>query len=183
MMSALIGIIAASGVNPSAGQFGWLKGGSKEAFKLFQAPSQRFTVEYPTRDWQPQPAGTTSVLFTQKKSEASVSIEYESLAVPLEAAQIDQTTAGYEVEHIKELLPKADGFKPQVRTENGRRVIVIDYTRPALKDGLERVRQYSLIFGKDIFRIVCSAGPSIFDKYEPVFDHFLTSFTVTGTAR
>lgn len=157
------------------------KKGNKEQYKSFQSPSQRYSVEYPS-DWQPQPGGTGAVVFTQKKSEATVSIEYETLAVALEASDINDATAGYEIDHIKSQLPKADGFKKDIRTENGRRVIVIEYNRPAVTGGVERARQYSLIVGKDVYRINCSAAPALFDKYESVFSHALTSFKAAGTA-
>jgi hypothetical protein len=163
-------------------QFGWLGiGGNKNPeFKPFQSPSQRFTVDYPNKDWNPQVAGTTSVVFTQKKAEAVVSIEYSSLAVALEPSDINETIANYEVEHIKSQLPKADGFKSELKIDGKHRVIVIDYNRPGVK-GTERSRQYSYIVGKDVYRITCSATPQQFSKYEPIFAQMVASFKVAGT--
>ena len=79
-------------------------------------------------------------------------------------------------------MPKAEGFKPQIQGDAKRRVIVIDYTRPAVKGGSELVRRYSFIAGKDVYRITCSAAPQHFTKYEPIFTHVVASFKVAGTS-
>ena len=167
----------------AGGQLGKLFGGGKKdaQFKPFQPPSQRYTVDYPSKDWQVQPAGTASVVFTQKKNEATVAIEHGSLAVALDPGDINDTTAGYEMEYVKSQMPKADGFRKQVQGDLKRRVIVIDYNRPSVKGGMEQARQYSFIVGKDVYRIICSAVPAQFAKYEAVFTQMASSFKVAGT--
>jgi hypothetical protein len=176
-------VLLMMGAASPAAQFGWLPGGGNKnpEFKPFEPPSQRYTVEYPTKDWNSPVAATTSVVFMQKKSEAVVSIESSTLAVALEPGDINETIAGYEIEHIKSQMPKADGFKPQLQGDAKRRVIVIEYNRPSIKGGAERVRQYSYIVGKDVYRISCSAAPQHFTKYEPIFTHVVSSFKVAGT--
>lgn len=182
MMMTFVVMGAAAAVH-AGGQLPRMFGGGKKnpEFKPFQSPSQRFTVEYPSRDWQVQPAGTAAVVFTQKKAEATVSIEHGTLAGALDPADVNDTTAGYEVEYVKSQLPKAEGFRSEVQGDIKRRVIVIDYSRPAVKGGMEQARQYSFIVGKDVYRITCSATPAHFTKYEPVFTHMVSSFKVAGT--
>ena len=72
-VSLVMTLVMLSAAAP-AGQFGWLPGGGNKnpEFKSFQPPSQRYTVEHPTRDWNAPVAATTSVVFAQKKSEAIV---------------------------------------------------------------------------------------------------------------
>src|SRR5436190_12153561 len=103
-------VIAAAASAAAPAQLGGLFRKNKDPeFKSFQAPSQRFTVEYPSRDWDVRPGGTGTVVFNQKKGEAAVTIEYEALPRALALSDIDDTTARYEIERIKRQLPRADG--------------------------------------------------------------------------
>jgi hypothetical protein len=63
-----------------------------------------------------------------------------------------------------------------LRTDDaGNRVIAIDFTRQGLR-GPERVRQFSLPSGANLFRLICSSSPALFDRYAPVFEHMAETF-------
>lgn len=155
------------------------------ALKGYQALStfqDRFTLQYPSKDWLLVPGGGASlVTLTQKKSEATVTIEYQPLQLELAPSEIDQNFAQIEAEPVAQHQPTADGVKSQVVDDGGRKVIVIDFTRRGVT-GAERVRQYSLPMGKQLYRIVCSAPAAQFAKYEPVFANIVKTFSVAGAA-
>lgn len=168
-------VVLAFGALP-IGQLQWLKGNKTLEFVPFQAPSQRFTVEYPKRDWDVSGGGNGDVTFAQKKSEALVTIQHDTLDVELTPSDITERTAEHLIDRIKGQLPKANEFRSVIRDDNGRRLVVIDYMRPAVRGGVERARQYSIIAGKDLYRIVCSSAPALFEKYDPVFKHIAETF-------
>jgi hypothetical protein len=164
----------------AATQLGRLFRGNKAIeFQQFQSASHNLTVEYPKRDWQiVSGAGAVVVTFAQKKSEASVTIEYEAVE-QLEAKDITQLVADLEVDRIKGQIPGTDNFRKDIRDdENGRRLVIVDFTRPSVTTGVDRARQYSLVSAKKMYRITCSATTALFGKYDPVFQHMVASFKV-----
>ena len=158
----------------------WLGGGGKpEEFLTFQPPDSAFTIEIPKKDWRTLPGvGAVVVVFSDAKAEASVALEHARLQQSLEPSEITQLFVDIEVENIKARDAGSEGFRTALRTDpDGRRVIAIDFTRKGLK-GVERVRQFSLPSGSDLFRLICSAGPQQFDRYAPVFEHMAESFKI-----
>lgn len=156
----------------------WLGGAVKaEEYESFQPPGGKFTIDVPKREWQTVPgAGAVIVVFSQAKSEASVALEHTTLKQALAPDDITQLFVDIEVQNIKERDTEAAGFRTALRTDTaGNRVIAIDFTRQGLR-GPERVRQFSLPSGTNLFRLICSASPTLFDRYAPVFEHMAETF-------
>jgi hypothetical protein len=45
--------------------------------------------------------------------------------------------------------------------------------------GSERVRQYSVPVGRQLYRLTCISSAAQFAAYDPVFAHIAASFTAT----
>jgi hypothetical protein len=146
-------------------------------FQLFRDPAGRFSLEFP-KDWQVNAGvGDVLVTFAQKKNEAALLVQQFHLNLAPTAEKIDELFAQIEEETLKERQPQAIAVSHRIADGNGRRFIVIDYTRPGLTRPLERVRQYSVPIGQDLYRLICSAAPAQFAKYDPFFAHANESFT------
>ena len=172
-MCSLVPVVADA--QPSGPAAAPLKG--YQALQTFQ---DRFTLQYPSKNWLIVPGGRASlVTLTHKKNEATVTIEYQPLQIELSPAEIDQTFAQIEAEPVSQQQPSATGVRSQVGDADGRKVVIIEFTRRGVT-GAERVRQYSLPIGKQMYRIVCSAPSAAFAKYEPVFANIVRTFAVTG---
>ena len=152
-------------------------------FQPFQAPSKRFAMQYPKKDWNVVVgAGSVLVLFAHVKAEASVAVDHTVMKQALSRDEITQLFADLEVDDLKQREPAAQGFKTALRTESdGRRIIVIEFTRPGIK-GVEQVRQYLLPNGADLYRLICSAAPVHFGKYDAVFERMAATFTAPPSA-
>ncbi len=148
-----------------------------DEYESFKPPGGKFTIDVPKREWQTVPGvGSVIVVFTQAKSEASVALEHTTLKQALAPEEITQLFVDLEVQHIKERDAEAAGFKMALRTDDaGNRVIAIDFTRQGLR-GPERVRQFSLPSGANLFRLICSSSAAFFDRYAPVFEHMAETF-------
>src|SRR5687767_255215 len=73
--------------------------GIRKGYQLFRGYPDRFTFEYPIKDWEQIAGGTSSVLtLTQKKREAAVVIEYQPLRLELAPSEIDEEFAKLELE-------------------------------------------------------------------------------------
>jgi hypothetical protein len=151
-----------------------------KGYQVLQAFQGKFTLQYPAKDWFAVPGGGASlVVLTQKKQEATVTIEFQPLQLELAPAEIDDSFAQIEAEPVTQHQPTAEGLKSKVADSNGRRVVVIDFTRRGVM-GTEQVRQYSLPIGKQLYRIVCVSPAALFGRYEPVFANVVNSFSVAG---
>ncbi len=154
--------------------------GVRKGYQLFRGYSDRFTFEYPTKDWEQVAGGTSSVLsLTQKKREAAVVIEYQPLRLELAPSEIDEEFAKLELEPVTQRQPGATNTGLKLVEMGANKVIVIEYSRKGLA-GPETVRQYSLALGKHLYRIVCSAPTASFGKHEPVFTAIVESFKLAG---
>lgn len=154
----------------------------EKGFQIFQGLRTLFTVQYPSKDWQVVPGGSASlVAFTQKKAEATVVIEYQTLQLELAPTEIDDGFAQIEAEPIAQHQPTATDVQGRIADADGRKVVVIDYNRKGV-GGPEKVRQYSMPIGKQMYRIVCSAPAPLFAKYEPTFVTIVRTFAVAGAA-
>lgn len=140
-------------------------------FLLFMDPGKRFSVEFPkTWRWMVVAgSGEALVTFVEAKSEAAVIVEHARLGQPLAPADITDVFAQAEIDWLKELQPRASGFASKTVTVGGKRLIVIDYTRPGLDKVVEIVRQYSIPAGQDLYRITCMSIANLFAKYEATF--------------
>jgi hypothetical protein len=154
--------------------------GVRKGYQLFRGYPDRFTFEYPTKDWEQVAGGTSSVMsLTQKKREAAVVIEYQPLRLELAPNEIDEEFAKLELEPINQRQPGATNTGLKLVEIGANKVIVIEYSRKGLM-GAETVRQYSFALGKHLYRIVCSAPTASFGKHEPVFTAIVESFKLAA---
>jgi hypothetical protein len=150
----------------------------RKGFRVFRAFQDQFTFEYPLKDWDPMPGGTSSlVAMAQRKREAAVVVEYQPLRLELAPSEIDQDFAKLEAEPVTTRQPSATDVTVKLIDVGSTRVIVVEYTRKGLA-GAERVRQYSLPMGKQLYRLVCSAPAALFAKHEPTFAAMVETFKV-----
>jgi hypothetical protein len=136
-------------------------------YLLFTDPQKRYSVEFP-KDWQwmmVSGSGEPLVTFVQPRKEAAVVVERYRMRVSLGRDQITDTFEKIETDLLKENQPRASDVASKTVTQNGRRLILIDYTRPGI-DTRERVRQYSYPVGQDLYRITCMAVSTEFSRYE-----------------
>jgi hypothetical protein len=154
--------------------------GVRKGYQPFRGYPDRFTFEYPTKDWEQIAGGTSSVMtLTQKKREAAVVIEYQPLRLELAPSEIDEEFAKLELEPVTTRQPGATNTGLKLVEMGANKVIVIEYSRKGLM-GPETVRQYSLPLGKHLYRIVCSAPTASFGKHEAVFTAIVESFKLAA---
>src|SRR6185436_7566514 len=116
----------------------------QKGFKLFTDPGGRFSVEFPS-DWEwtiVSPSGEPLVTLVQPKKEAAVVVERFRLTQSLAQDQITDVFVQIETDVLKENQPKITDVAAKIVTQGGKKVVVIDYSRPGLGER-ERVRQYS----------------------------------------
>lgn len=146
----------------------------------YRDPSGRFTLQYPRRDWQVFPgAGSSLVTIGGGKGRASVQIEYLKLNEAIEVGENYELIVGIESDFIRDRQPGAGqitGLPMRVELKD---IVVVDYTRPGVS-GTDRIRQYSIISGANLFRVSCVAPAAEFPKLEPVFEQIARSFVITA---
>jgi hypothetical protein len=152
----------------------------RKGYQLLRAFSDRFTCEYPAKDWDIVSGGASSLLaVTQKKHEATIVIEYQPMQIELAPSEIDDNFAKLELEPITAKQTEVSGLASKILDVNGHRTIVIDYSRRGAT-GPEHVRQYSMPIGKHLYRVIGSAPTAMFEKYAPTFEVAASSFVVAG---
>jgi hypothetical protein len=170
---------------PAAGEYG--RAPKLEVFS-FETPNRQVRLEYPKRDWQIVPGYTASVVpgatspivsLMQRKREAAIVVEQTKLHQPLALDDITDLLGQLEADSIKERQPLASDIHSKLVEAGGRRFVIVNYGRQGVT-GAERIRQYSIPAGGDLFRLTCVAAASQFARYEPVFAHVAASFTVIG---
>jgi hypothetical protein len=174
-MMALMMSVAISPVTRAQGQTAPRKG-----YQVLRVFPERFTCEYPAKDWDVVAGGATSlVTVSQKKREATIVIEYQPMQIELAPGEIDDNFAKLEAEPISTRQAGVVGMSTRILDVNGHRAIVIEYSRKGAT-GPEHVRQYSLPIGKNLYRVIGSAPNANFDRYAPTFEVAAVSFTVAG---
>src|SRR5262245_46521945 len=145
-------------------------------YLLFTDPQKRYSVEFP-KDWtwmMVSGAGEPMVTFVHPRKEAAVVVERYRMRLALNRDQITDTFEKIETDLLRENQPRASDVASKMVTQNGRRLILIDYVRPGIETR-ERVRQYSYPVGQDLYRITCMAISTEFSKYESTFDTVASS--------
>jgi len=152
----------------------------RKGYQLLRVLPERFSCEYPAKDWDIVSGGASSlVIVTQKKHEATIVIEYQPMQLELAASEIDDNFAKLEVEPITARQSGVSGLSSKILDVGGHRAIVIEYSRMGAM-GQEHVRQYSMPIGKHLYRIVGSAPTANFEKYAPTFEVAAASFVISG---
>lgn len=152
-------------------------------FDLFKDPANRFTLEYP-RDWFWQlipGVGDLLAAFTERRGEAALIIERFQLQQRVAPNEITDLFAQLELDALKQKQPKASNFVSRLMDQPGRKVIVIDYSRPGLL-GPELARQYSYPTGASLYRLTCSSPQAYFAKYDGAFTRIAQTFTPNLTS-
>jgi hypothetical protein len=157
----------------------WLARSAKLQVQPQRAADAPIQLDLPKRDWMVLPSSGSLVLaLASRKGDAVVLVERSALRQALEAEDITDLFAQIEVEAIKERHPKATDVQSKVLDLGDRRLVAVQYTRPGVL-GSERVRQYSVPVGRQLYRVTCISSAAQFAVYDPVFSHIGASFTVT----
>jgi hypothetical protein len=152
----------------------------RKGYQLLRVFPERFTCEYPAKDWDIVAGGAASlVVVTQKKHEATIVVEYQPMPIELAPSEIDDNFAKLEVEPISARQSGVSGLTSKILDVNGHRAIVIEYSRQGAT-GPEHVRQYSMPIGKHLYRVIGSAPNGNFERYAPTFEVAASSFVVSG---
>ena len=156
----------------------------QKGFKLFTDPGGRFSVEFPS-DWDwtiVAPSGEPLVTLVQPKKEAAVVVERFRMKQSLEQDQITDVFVQIETDVLRENQPKITDVAAKIVTQGGKKVVVIDYSRPGLGER-ERVRQYSFPVAQNLYRVTCMALAGEFRKYEMTFENVSESLKAAGELR
>ena len=176
--------VSAQVTPPAAGEYGRAPKLDVQQFTI-----QQIHFEYPKKDWEIVPRPNTTVIpgatapivsVVQRKREAAVVVEQTRLHQPLALDDITDLFSQLETDSIRERQPQATDVKAKlVDVGGGRRLVILTYGRQGV-GGPERVRQYSIPAGADLFRLTCVAAAGQFARYEAVFAHVAASFTVAS---
>ena len=163
----------AAPVAPAANEYGRVPKFEVQAFSM---PGGRIKFEYPKKDWQLVPGGSTALVSAvQKQGQAGVVVEESKLVQALAPEDITDLFGQIESDVVKERQPGATDIQSKVIDAGGRRLVIVTYGRPGIA-GPERVRQYSITSGTSLYRITCSAAAATFPRFEPTFAHLAASF-------
>lgn len=168
-------LVSVFGPAPTAAAWPWSK--DKGTLRPFIDPGGRFIVSYPTQSWHVLTGGGSALLaIAHDRGDAAVVIEHRTMPLPLEADEISDLFAELEADGIKVHDPSIRALRSAVVQRNGRPMVVIDFERTG-SSGHERVRHYVFPAGQFLYRVVCSAHSTSFDRYERAF------VTIAGTFR
>lgn len=155
----------------------WYARSAKIQFQSARGPDAAFQIEWPRKDWMTLPGGGSLVLaFASKKGDAVVLVEQVPLRQALEADDITDLFGQLEADAIKERHPRAAEFQSKVIESGERRLVAVQFTRPGVL-GNERVRQYSIPVGKQLYRLTCASAAAQFAAYDPLFAHMAATFS------
>ena len=165
--------VASPGTDP------WVSRAAKLQVRPQRSADAPLQVEFPAKDWMVLPSSGSLVLaLASRKGDAVVLVERSALRQALAAEDITDLFAQFEVDAIKEWHPKAADIQSKVLDLGARRLVAVQYARPGVL-GSERVRQYSVPVGRQLYRVTCISSAAQFAVYDPVFSHIGASFTVT----
>ena len=176
----------------------WITRTTKVQFQPQRAADAPVQLDLPKKDWMVLPSSGSVLLLSVtslaaagatvadamsrtpqvKAPHAVVLVERSTLRLALEAADITDLFAQIETDAIKERQPKATDFQSRVLDIGDRRLVAVQYGRPGVL-GSERVRQYSVAVGKQLYRVTCISSAAQFAAYDSVFSHIAASFTAT----
>jgi hypothetical protein len=189
IIALFCGIVLLAGALAAAGPGGqeaaskaadpWVARTTRVQFQLQRAADAQAQLDVPKKDWMVLPSsGSVVITLASRKGDAVVVVERSAMRQALAPEDITDLFAQIEIDAIKELQPKAADFQSKVLDSGDRRIVAVQYGRQGVL-GAERVRQYSVPIGKQLYRVTCISGAAQFAAYEPVFSHIAASFTAT----
>lgn len=139
-------------------------------------PSKRFTIDYPAKDWTPYPGGVLSlVTFHQKKGQASVVVERQTLPSFAEQRFVNDTFIGLRAEEVRSADPQSSAIEQRTIESGEFKIAVLVYSRPGAT-GPESLRTYHMLRGRHLYRIVCRAVQGQLPAFDAIFAHMAASF-------
>ena len=178
-------VLAVSSAGPLAqvpsGSDAWMRKSPKpQDFHVAKLPWNTFSVELPD-DWQLLPSFGAVLVTAGEKARsnqpvASIMIEHTLNVEPLNASDVDERLATLEADWVRQRDPAGENFEQQAKEVDGRRYVMIQYTRPGFF-GRDRVIVYVVAAGKVMYRLICIAPEKqIAEKYQAIFAHVAASF-------
>lgn len=138
-----------------------------------------FSIELP-KDWQLVSGHTSTVFLVAEKTKrflpaAAIVLEYSQLQAAVDPSLLP-TVGQLELADIQKRELSGSRFAQQIKTADGRQVIVIQYDRPGLSGATDHVVQYSFPVGTTMYHLICIAPTDQIEKYRPLFAHAAASF-------
>lgn len=139
-----------------------------------------FSIELP-KDWQLVSGHTNTVFLVAEKTKKfmpapAIALEYSQLQAAIDASVLP-TVGQLELADIQKRELGGSRFAQQIKSADGRQVIVIQYDRPGLAGESDHVVQYSFPVGTTMYHLICIAPTDDIEKYRPLFAHAAASFT------
>lgn len=156
----------------------WYGRTTKAQFQPVKALDGGFQMDWPKKDWMLLPsAGSLALVVASRKGDAMVVVERSVLRQPLEPSDITDLFAQLESDSIREKQKVLD-VQSRVIEVGDRKLVAVQYQRTGAL-GAERVRQYSVPAGTNLYRVVCISSAAQFLAYDPLFAHMAASFAAT----
>jgi hypothetical protein len=182
---ATVCVLAVTAAGPfaqaPAGSDPWMRKSSKpQDFHVAKLPWNTFSVELPD-DWQLVPSFGAALVTAAEKGRgnqpvAAIIIEHTLNIEPLNASDVDERLATLEADWVRQRDPSGESFEHQAKEFDGRRYVMIQYTRPGF-NGRDRVVVYVMAAGKVMYRLICIApDKQIAEKYQAIFAHVASTF-------
>jgi hypothetical protein len=175
-VAAAVLIAAMLSAGPAAGQnpLKWITGDRNTKYETYKDPDGRFEMEYPAKDWRVLPSNSSSTLVGFSRNDGpTFFVDYIKLRGQLTKGEID-AMSDVEVARLKELQPKATGFKAELLESKTGTGVLTRYSRPG--SPAESVIQYSIAASLDLYRLNGVVPEKQLSKYEPVIMHMIQSF-------
>jgi hypothetical protein len=160
----------------------WLARNPKMQFTQLRVAGGQATLEYPRRDWDvAAPLGTTIAVIVEKDGHGWITLERSRMQTALAPEEVTDLFAQLEADRVKESEPQAVPSATRLFAVNGRRFTGVQFTHRGAK-GPEVVRLYSFPVGNELYRLTVGAESAQFAKFEPIFAHVASTFTVAAPA-
>jgi hypothetical protein len=139
-----------------------------------------FSIELP-KDWQLVSGHTNTVFVSVEKTKRfvagpAIALEYSQLQAAVDPTLLP-AIGQLELEDIQKRELSGSRFSQQIKSADGRQVIVIQYDRPGLSGAPDHVVRYSFPVGTTMYRLVCICPTALIEKYRALFAHVAASFT------
>jgi hypothetical protein len=138
-----------------------------------------FSIELP-KDWQLVSGHTNTVFLVAEKTKRfvpapAIVLEYSQLQAAVDPSVLP-AVGQLELGDIQKRELSGSRFAQQIKSADGRQVIVIQYDRPGLAGESDHVVQYSFPVGTTMYHLICIAPTDEIEKYRPLFAHAAASF-------